>query len=151
MAEHQLRHGGTIRAAAILPQNIHQKGIGGGLYRKELPVSRVPGKCLFQRPGIFPNPLLVINMKGSGISLCDLFYLCLGYKCFFLHLFSFSYQTVGNPFPIACSLTADAPAFLPDSSDLNKPEPHQTPSCSHSSPPGSYGTPPWRRQSAHRP
>ena len=51
-----------------LPQD---RGGGRGLDGKILPVPRIPRKRFLQPPGVLPDSLLIIEVKGRGIGLRD--------------------------------------------------------------------------------
>ena len=46
LREHQLCHGGTVAATAVLLQNVDQKRIWGRLYSEKFFIALIPGKCL---------------------------------------------------------------------------------------------------------
>ena len=67
LRDHQLRHGGTVAAAALLVQQLQQGRGGSGLHGEILPVAGIPGKCLPQAAGILPDALLIIDVERGGV------------------------------------------------------------------------------------
>ena len=86
MGQHQLCLGGTVAAAAILPQNINQERIGRRLHREKFFVALIPGKSLLQGFRVGADAFLVINMKGSRVLFYNFFNQFLCHECFFFHL-----------------------------------------------------------------
>ena len=85
VGHHQLGEGGAVHAASLLPQDLQDLGVWGGLDGEELPVAGVPGESLVQAAGILPDSLFIIDMKRCGIFFCDLFDHFFGNKCLFFH------------------------------------------------------------------
>ena len=67
LRDYQLRHGGTVAAAALLVQQLQQGRGGSGLHGEILPVAGIPGKCLPQAAGILPDALLIIDVERGGV------------------------------------------------------------------------------------
>ena len=59
--------GRTVHAAAFFLKDFQQKRIGSGFDGEIFSIAFVPGKGFFQRPGVFPDSLFVIDMKRGGI------------------------------------------------------------------------------------
>ena len=85
VGQHQLRHGGAVKAEAVFAENIHDIGIGSGLDREILAETRIPGKGLLNSLRVFPDSFFIIEIKGSRILLRDLFRLFLCYIRDFFH------------------------------------------------------------------
>ena len=77
-AEHQLGVAGAIHAAAVLMQELEDRGIGAGLDRVVLFIARIPGKCALEAVRRTLDALFVVDVEGGGIGLDDLLDLSLG-------------------------------------------------------------------------
>ncbi len=88
----QLCTGRAVGTAALLLQNLQNAGIRCCFDSEILTEALIPGKGLVKAARILPNALLVIEIKGCGVALCDALHL-LQCDIGFFHRFS-SYNTV---------------------------------------------------------
>ena len=83
VGHHQLAQGGAVHPAALLPQDLQDLGIGGGLHREVLRIAGVPCKGRFQRPGVLPDAPLIIQVERGRVLTGDILELFQGDKRFF--------------------------------------------------------------------
>ncbi|MPM49759.1 hypothetical protein SDC9_96490 [bioreactor metagenome] len=63
----QLRQRGTVAAAALLMEELQDRGIGGGLHGEILPEAAVPCESGFQPPGVLPDTPFIIDVERRGV------------------------------------------------------------------------------------
>ena len=78
LGHHQLGEGGAVHAAALLPEELQDLWVGGGLHGEVLLKAGVPGKGPVQRAGVFPDARLVVQVEGGGVVPNDLLELLQG-------------------------------------------------------------------------
>ena len=101
VGHHQLTQRGAVHPAALLPQDLQDLGIGGGLHREVLRIAGVPGKGRLQSPGILPYALLIIQVEGGRVLTGDLLELLQGDKRFFHFHRSLSLYEQSGPRPLS--------------------------------------------------
>ena len=85
LGHHQLREGGAVDAAALLLQDLEDKGVRRGLHGEILAKARIPRKRRLEGAGAGADALLVIQMERRGILLHNLPELLLIHKKLFFH------------------------------------------------------------------
>ena len=83
VGHHQLSQGGAVHPAALLPEELQNLGVGGGFHGEILLEARIPGEGFVQRPGVFPDAPLVVEMEWGGVVLGNLLKLLRGDKRLF--------------------------------------------------------------------
>ena len=84
-AEHQLRQGRAVHAAALLLEDLQDDRVWQSLDGKILLEAFVPAECLVDAAGIFTDALLIVDMERRGHILNDLLCHRLGQKRFLFH------------------------------------------------------------------
>ena len=64
----QFRQGRTVAPAALIPQNLDNRGRGGGFHGEILPETGIPGKRAPQPPGVVPDAFLVVEVEGRRVT-----------------------------------------------------------------------------------
>ena len=72
LRQQQLHQAGAVRAAALLPEELEDGGVGGGLDGKVLLEAGVPGEGGVDPPGVLPQAFFVVEVEGGGVFLYDL-------------------------------------------------------------------------------
>ena len=84
--EHQFRHRGAVKPKIIVVKDLHDRRVRRRFDGKILTEPGIPGKCRFDSFRILTDPLLIVQIKGCGPCLCDLFYLFFGDIGYFFHV-----------------------------------------------------------------
>ena len=94
--QHQLGHGGTVKAEIIVPEKVHDGGIGRRLYRKVFSESFIPREGFLDCFRVGTDSRLIVDVPGSRINGRQLFCFFFADKGYFVHSIPFLYCPVMN-------------------------------------------------------